>query len=57
MLKILPIIPSSTSQKLHIFILTYIITHHAHIILYALLFHVLHPEKHKLYTYFVVVIL
>ena len=42
MLKILPIIPSSTSQKIYPLFLFYshVITCYSHIILYALLFQV-----------------
>ena len=62
MLKILPIIPSSTSQKIthyfhFILILLPIITYYSHIILYTLLFfRKCNPEKHmyELDTYFVV---
>ena len=59
MFKFLPIIPSSTFQKIthySYFILRSLATYYSHIIFYALLFKVLYPEKHELVTYYVVAI-
>ena len=48
MLKILPIIPSNTSQDVFLLFLFYshIITYYSHVILYGLFFRYSHPEKH-----------